>query len=144
MALFAEASYYFGETGTFDLGLNVTDQYGCSYLTADEVYLQNALDLSGFFVPNVISPNGDDYNEKFIIPSAVSSCLNYTVSIFNRWGQLVYTMTPLKSAFDGQDENDNELPEGTYFYIMDILEYPCDETPELQEFCTGTLTIFRD
>lgn len=144
VALFAEASYYFGETGTFDLGLNVTDQYGCSYLTADEVYLQNALDLSGFFVPNVISPNGDDYNEKFIIPSAVSSCLNYTVSIFNRWGQLVYTMTPLKSAFDGQDENDNELPEGTYFYIMDILEYPCDETPELQEFCTGTLTIFRD
>lgn len=144
VALFAESSYFFDQTGTFQLGLTVTDEYGCSYNQTDEVLLQNALDLSGFFVPNVISPNGDDYNQKFIIPSAVSSCLNYTVTIFNRWGQLVYTMTPQSAAFQGLDENGNELPEGSYFYIMEILEYPCAETPDLQEFCTGTIAIFRN
>ncbi len=144
VALFAESFYFFDQTGTFDLGLNVTDEYGCTFNTTSQALLQNALDLTGFFVPNVISPNGDGYNQKFIIPNAVSSCLNYTVSIFNRWGQLVYTMTPLSSAFEGQDEKGNELPDGSYFYIMEIQEYPCKDTPELQEFCTGTIAIFRD
>jgi hypothetical protein len=53
-------------------------------------------------------------------------------------------MTPLSSAFEGRDEKGNELPDGSYFYIMEIQEYPCKETPELQEFCTGTIAIFRD
>ena len=144
IALFAESIYYFDQTGTFELGLTVTDEFGCSFNQADEVFLQNALDLSGFFVPNVISPNGDEYNQKFVIPSAVASCLNYTVTIFNRWGQQVYTMTPEKTAFQGLDESGNELPEGSYFYIMEILEYPCSDTPDLQEFCTGTIALFRN
>ena len=144
IALFAEASYFFDQTGTFDLGLTVTDIYGCSFNQTNETFLQNTLDLSDFFIPNVISPNGDDFNEKFIIPSAVAACLNYRVEIFNRWGQLVYTMNPDKPAFQGLDESENELPEGTYFYVLDILEYPCNETPDLQKYCTGTIAVFRD
>ena len=76
IAIFAEPVFYFDQTGTFDLGLTVTDIYGCSYSTNESVVLQNALDLTGFFVPNVITPNGDDQNERFELPAAVASCLN--------------------------------------------------------------------
>jgi gliding motility-associated-like protein len=144
VALFAEATYFFDQTGTFDLGLTVTDEYGCSFSETSEAFLQNTLDLSDFLVPNVISPNGDDFNQSFIIPSTVAACLNYNVDIFNRWGQLVYTMNSKKSAFQGLDENENELPEGTYFYVLNILEYPCNETLELQKYCTGTIEVFRN
>ena len=143
VAIFANPTYFFDQTGSFEMQLSVTDPYGCVYDASQEVYLQNALNLDGFFVPNVFTPNGDDYNDSFQIPSAVSACLNYNVDIFNRWGQLVYTMTPLKSDFAGKDELGNTLPEGVYYYTMEILEYPCDETPELQPFCSGTISLFR-
>ena len=143
VAIFPNPTYFFDQTGNFEMGLSVTDPYGCVYAASQEVYLQNALNLEGFFVPNVFTPNGDDYNDSFQIPSAVSACLNYNVDIFNRWGQLVYTMTPLKSDFAGKDELGNTLPEGVYYYTMEILEYPCDETLELQPFCSGTISLFR-
>ena len=133
----------FDESGTFDLGLAVTDEYGCTYSTTEQVLLQNALNLEGFYVPNVFSPNGDPYNNTFLIPSAVSACLNYEVDIFNRWGQLVYSMTPATAAFAGNDENGSPLPEGVYYYTMEILEYPCNETPQLQPYCSGTISLFR-
>ena len=143
VAIYPNPTYYFGETGSFELTLSVTDSYGCVYAAAEEVDLQNELNLDGFFVPNVFTPNDDDSNDAFLIPPAVSACLNYTVDIFNRWGQLVYTMNPSKSAFVGQDEAGNELPEGVYYFTLEVLDYPCNETPELLPFCSGTLSLFR-
>ncbi|MFZ8836451.1 MAG: gliding motility-associated C-terminal domain-containing protein, partial [Flavobacteriales bacterium] len=144
IALFSNPTYYFNQSGTFDLGLTVTDEYGCNYSTTQQVLLQNALNLDGFFVPNVFTPNGDDYNEAFIIPTAVSACLNYELKVFNRWGQQVYHMTPQKASFRGEDENGTELPEGVYYYTMEIAEYPCSETPELQPYCSGSISLFRN
>ena len=144
IAIFANPTYFFDESGTFDLGLEVTDEYGCVYSNSNEVLLQNALNLEGFFVPNVFTPNGDNYNDTFILPSAVSACLNYQVDIFNRWGQLVYSMTPYTAAFAGKTETGAVLPEGVYYYTMEILEYPCNETPALQPFCSGTISLFRE
>ena len=143
VGVYSNPTYFFDESGTFDLELAVTDQYGCTYSTTEQVLLQNALNIEGFYVPNVFSPNGDPYNNTFLIPSAVSACLNYEVDIFNRWGQLVYSMTPATAAFAGNDENGNPLPEGVYYYTMEILEYPCNETPQLQPYCSGTISLFR-
>ncbi len=144
IAVFAEPVFYFEQTGTFDLGLTVTDIYGCSYETTESVTLQNALDLTGFFVPNVITPNGDDYNDRLELPAAVASCLYYTIDIFNRWGQLVYTMTPETSGFSGRKQDGTEVPDGVYYYTLEIQNYPCAETSGLTEWCVGTLSVFRD
>ncbi len=144
VAIFSNPTYFFDQSGTFDLGLTITDEFGCVYSNAEEVLLQNALNLEGFYVPNVFTPNGDNFNDSFLIPSAVSACLNYQLDIFNRWGQLVYTMKPNTAAFGGNDENGNELPEGVYYYTLEILEYPCNDTPELQPFCSGSISLFRE
>ncbi len=144
IAIFAEPVFYFDQTGTYDLGLTVTDIYGCSYSTTESVELQNALDLTGFFVPNVITPNGDDYNDRLELPAAVASCLYYTIDIYNRWGQLVYTMTPETAGFSGRKQDGTEVPSGVYYYTLEIQNYPCLETPGLTEWCAGTLSIFRD
>jgi gliding motility-associated-like protein len=43
--------------------------------------------------------------------------VEYNISIFNRYGQIVYTSTDLNKAWDGT-KNGRPLPEGTYYYIM--------------------------
>ena len=70
-------------------------------------------------VPNVITPNGDNINDAFII--ACFSSNNYPdneVKIFNEWGDAVFTAKPYLNNWEGT-YNNAELPSGTYFYIVD-------------------------
>jgi gliding motility-associated-like protein len=61
------------------------------------------------FVPNIITPNGDDQNEVF---EAAHSCPPQ-LQVFSRWGQKVY-----ESAAYQNDWNGGTQPAGTYYYLM--------------------------
>jgi gliding motility-associated-like protein len=144
IAVFAEPLFFFEQSGTFDLGLTVTDIFGCNYSVTESVILENEIDLTGFFVPNVITPNGDDYNDKLSLPPEVASCFDYTIDIYNRWGDLIYIMTQDTPGFSGRNQNGNEVPDGVYFYTLEIENHPCSELPELTQWCTGKLSVFRN
>jgi gliding motility-associated-like protein len=139
-----QPTFFFDQTGPYDLGLTVIDIYGCSYSAFESVVLQNTIDLSGFFVPNVITPNGDGYNDKFRIPEDFTNCLKYTIDIYTRWGQLIYTMTEETPGFSGRSQDGTELPDGVYFYKLEVEDYPCMETPDLAKWCNGKLSVFRN
>ena len=70
-------------------------------------------------LPNVITPNGDMYNEYFTIDS--ETIKNIKLQIVNRWGKQVYYSNSYKNNWNGGD-----LSSGVYFYtvsgscIMDI------------------------
>ena len=144
IAVFAEPLFFFEQSGTFDLGLTVTDIFGCNYSVTESVILENEIDLTGFFVPNVITPNGDYYNDKLSLPPEVASCFDYTIDIYNRWGDLIYIMTQDTPGFSGRNQNGNEVPDGVYFYTLEIENHPCSELPDLTQWCTGKLSVFRN
>src|SRR6201993_2698979 len=66
-------------------------------------------------IPNVFSPNGDGTNDEFFIPNTGMASLN--CDIFNRWGQLLYTITAPNQGWDGITPNGDKAPEGTYMYL---------------------------
>ncbi|MCC6724109.1 MAG: gliding motility-associated C-terminal domain-containing protein [Saprospiraceae bacterium] len=72
-------------------------------------------------VPSIITPNGDEMNDAFIVPclSEDGKFADNVVSIFNQWGDEVFHAAPYqndwKGTFDGED-----LPPATYFYIIDL------------------------
>jgi len=77
-------------------------------------------------VHNVLSPNNDNYNDRFII-DRIENFPDNSVEIFNRWGQLVYKSNSYdntSNAFNGISQNketinkNDELPDGTYFYVI--------------------------
>jgi gliding motility-associated-like protein len=77
-----------------------------------------------FFIYNVVSPNGDESNETWYI-GGIEQYPNNTVNIFNRWGQLVYSVVGYNNndrVWDGKSNinGSTNLPEGTYFYSIDI------------------------
>ena len=76
---------------------------------------------------NVVTPNGDGIHDVLTI-SGLENFPNNTIRIYNRWGVQVYQTKSYNTqgnVFDGTSEGrvtvdqENKLPVGTYFYILD-------------------------
>lgn len=66
------------------------------------------------FIPNVITPNGDGKNDRFII-IGISRYPNSSLFIYNRWGNQVYQSKNYQNEWDGHG-----LSEGTYYYVLKL------------------------
>ncbi len=68
-------------------------------------------------MPSVFSPNGDGLNDVFK-PVFTGNPSSYFISIYNRWGQMVYTSYDIHSGWDGRVSNGQMADMGTYFWRM--------------------------
>lgn len=62
------------------------------------------------------SPNGDDINDVWSI-SNTANYPNFTVEVFNRWGQLIHQQKNEFKSWDGKYLG-VDVPVGTYYYIF--------------------------
>jgi gliding motility-associated-like protein len=82
-----------------------------------------------FLVPNAFSPNGDGINDYFEILGIEYYEAN-SITIINRWGNKVYEaknygISTTPKFWDGKANTgvrvgDDELPTGTYYYILEL------------------------
>lgn len=79
-----------------------------------------------FIIPEGISPNGDNVNDKFEIIGA-DNFPNNKLTIFNRFGNEVYTFSPGYTNQWIGTSGDQTLPDGVYFYIFDKFGDATDE-----------------
>jgi uncharacterized repeat protein (TIGR01451 family)/gliding motility-associated-like protein len=75
-------------------------------------------------IPEGFSPNNDGKNDFFVI-AGIEEFPENTFVVFNRWGNKVYEAKNYKNDWDGRSifgitVGNNQLPEGTYFYILDL------------------------
>lgn len=69
-------------------------------------------------IPNAFSPNGDGVNDKWVITN-IELYPKSRVSIFNRYGQQIYSEGGFKGPWDGTYKG-NPLEPATYYYVIDI------------------------
>ncbi len=69
--------------------------------------------------PNAITPNGDGANDFFIIDQ-VDSLSNNSISIYNRYGNVVFDESPYTNGWNGKSLNGSDLPDGIYYYSFDF------------------------
>lgn len=90
-------------------------------------YLDADNQEEGLEVYNVVTPNGDGAHDYLKI-EGIQNFPNNTIRIYNRWGVLVFSTRGYDTqgnVFDGTSQGratlaqDNKLPVGTYFYILD-------------------------
>ncbi|MCC2545533.1 gliding motility-associated C-terminal domain-containing protein [Hymenobacter sp. BT175] len=91
--------------GTYSLTVRALD--GCDYeltstITADE--------LRPSLPPNIITPNGDHLNERWVIPNLAD---NTHAWVYNRWGRLVYEQSDYNNQWAAEG-----LPDGLYYYVL--------------------------
>lgn len=70
---------------------------------------------------NAITPNGDGRNDALVFDVLLDSpekFPNNEIIIFNRWGDIVFQASPYINNWQGTNESGQELPDGTYYYIL--------------------------
>lgn len=76
-----------------------------------------------FFIPDGFSPNGDGVNDSFVIKDIEFLYPNYTLEIYNRYGNGMYKGDNSKPAWDGKNYEKSGIaggiaPNGVYFYVL--------------------------
>jgi len=104
-----------GDLGAGTFSLTITDANNC--IEDDEVAL-NPLQELCLFIPDIITPNDDGFNDVWEIPG-----LQYypgaVVEIYNRWGKRIFYSEGYEIKFDGTFDG-SDLPMDSYHYIIDI------------------------
>lgn len=97
---------------------------GTYWVTVDEGLCQStdtisilAVDCAYMLFPNIFTPNNDSYNELFLAIESVY-VLKFEISIFDRWGNLVYTSTYPTEGWNGKNLKGKDVSEGVFFYIV--------------------------
>lgn len=70
-------------------------------------------------IPNIITPNGDDINDVFIIRAVGYESL--TCTIVNRYGSPVYIYYGLNGTWDGYTHAGVLVSPGTYFVYVELV-----------------------
>jgi len=92
--------------------LHASSNLGCNS-SSDEVFIKV---YPKVVIPNTFTPNGDNVNDMWNIPS-ITSFPNSIVKVTNRYGQLVYQSTGTFKAWDGK-MNGKDLPPAIYYYSI--------------------------
>jgi len=92
--------------------IDVTDANGC--LTLDTIEVTQPLDLD---IPTGFTPNSDGSNDTYVV-LGLDQYDEVTLTVFNRWGNIVYQNDNYDNEWAGQNNSNEELADGTYFVIV--------------------------
>ena len=110
--------------------LHAESKNGCGVST-DEMFVKV---YDKILVPNAFSPNGDGINDTWIIEPLEFFTESIT-SVYNRYGQLIYTSKGYPKPWDGT-RNGTQVPVGVYYYVIDL---KTNKEPVL----TGSVLVIR-
>ena len=92
-----------------------------------------------FYIPNSFTPDGNEHNNvfKWTFTSGFDPT-NFHVTIFNRWGELIYESYDSNDYWDGT-YNNNMCPEGSYVYKV----YFGSKENDGKYLITGNVNLIR-
>jgi gliding motility-associated-like protein len=114
------SAIYTAVEGDTAIILVVTDNSGCQ--SRDTVYIVIDLCEEDMKIPNVFTPSedgafGDGKNDTYFI-NDLCPIQDFKITIFNRWGNIVYESGDYKFHWDGTDDNGKDCSEGVYYYVI--------------------------
>lgn len=117
-----EGQNYLWSTGqTYNpLTVYAPGSYSVTFHICDSVCTQtfevSAPGIEPLFFPNVFTPNGDMINETFRLVGQFGQVEQFELSIYNRWGNLLYSTSDILFEWDGRFEN-QPVSNGVYYYV---------------------------
>ncbi len=123
--------FYYKQVSEHDVKLVATTQFGCS-----DSIIKKILPPLEIWVPNSITPNGDDINDVFLIKG--TGVEKFSIVIFDRWGEIVYQSDNIFNAWDGKSDKGRLLKTGAYVYHIKASGLNFEKFDKF-----GTVTLIR-
>ncbi len=125
--------YTFPDTGRYEVMQIVRHISGC--LDTATAIIDVTPQVT-YFLPNAFTPNNDGVNEEFKGVGFVEGMRNFSMTIWNRWGELVFETTDPSQGWNGRKNNQGDvLQDGVYVVITRYTE-PRGKEVELKGFAT--------
>ncbi|MEY4330222.1 MAG: hypothetical protein RL609_970 [Bacteroidota bacterium] len=126
-----------GVGGDYTVQLQVVDVNGCIDVATGEVHV---IEPFLFYIPTGFTPNGDNINDAIQFVSNDLDEKNFNLTIFDRWGSIVFQTTDPTEAWRGNvQEGQYFVPNGVYNWNATIRSKSTGERKEI----VGTITIAR-
>ncbi len=94
-------TWLYPEKGVYQISQVVTNKWGCKDSVLKKL---NVKPLMTFYVPNAFTPNDDGDNDYFRCYGL--NIEEFSMSIFTRWGELVFHTNDIMEGWDGRVQND--------------------------------------
>lgn len=112
-------------TTNFTLNSLMDSSNSCSVAVLDNNTASFSLDKCYIFIPDGFSPNGDSVNDTFRVPKIEFIYPDFSLEIYNRYGNLLFKGNRDKPEWDGRNSDykigiDGMAPNGVYFYVLHL------------------------
>ncbi len=116
------------------LQLTLTDSIGCTAIDSQTIRVMRSCYIA---VPSAFTPNGDGLND-FLYPLSGFKAINLSFSVYNRYGQCIFTSHNYADRWDGTLKGTPQ-PAGTYVWMINYID-PITNKPVSQK---GTTVLIR-
>lgn len=103
-------------------GEDIFDYVICNSLGCDTTSVSVTVDCSNpsgeLIIRNAMSPNEDGINDNFVI-EGLGNYPDHSLCIYNRWGNIVRPESKYNNDWNAVWDG-SELPDGTYFYVLNL------------------------
>lgn len=146
MRVYADSADYLWNTG--DTSPSIVPQSSSNYWVqisnpcgeiVDEADIEIRRCMCNVWIPSAFTPNGDGVNETFEIKVDCRD-FDFTLDIFNRWGEHIYQQTDLDKPWDGRYKG-KSMPNGIYTYRIQY--WGRDQLGLRWKEETGTINLFE-
>lgn len=139
LSLFKSETYYSQTIGDPIYDPNV-DSYRIIAISNDSLESRsNTISVEkpyALYAPTAFSPDGDGINDYFNVVG--QGLINYTIEIYNRWGQMVFKSNDMSVKWDGNFRN-KKAPAGTYVYKVNSVDFGS----EIRLIKSGSVSLVR-
>jgi len=117
--------------GTYTIELNFDDGTNCPALPVFYIVLLYDCEIPIVYISNTFTPDNDNFNQTFkpIFTSGFDP-FDYTLLIFNRWGEIIFESHDATVGWDGSYGNSGEVgvvQDGVYTWKIEFKATSNDE-----------------